>query len=475
MSLGSKQAIHRHQLKAEAYEQKVRETLEALVAGGFRSRLPAGQGKRKLRFYAQAVVGLLLLAIVAFALVMNRHRALPEPMEQPTIGVLPFEVIGSDADAAYLSEGLAEDLSMRIGSWRSIPVIAHASMIRKDLPVDLGDAARELNARYLVRGKALFEDEQLTISAGLIDGDSEAEIWSERFVRTQNHIIDLQEDLSNAIVARLKPAVVQAESERAARKNPRDVNAWEAAFRGWWHVNRDTKEDMVQARAWFQVAIERDPTWSWPHATTALTHYRELANGWSASAADSIEAMQVAAERAMSLDSSDAFSHHALGHAYQRAGRTDEALAAFARGVELTPFDAMANACYGMQLAASSQPARAMEVVRHAMEISPKDPWSHWFALAMARANYAAGDYAEALSWADRSLQLKPTPGAMFHSIAATAMVGEVDAARQRVSAIRTNRALPPLSILKQGFSITTEADYVSRLMQGLRLAGFEE
>ncbi len=63
----------------------------------------------------------------------------------------------------------------------------------------------------------------------------------------------------------------------------------------------------------------------------------------------------------------------------------------------------------------------------------------------------------------------------MFHSIAATAMVGEVDAARQRVSAIRTNRALPPLSILKQGFSITTEADYVARLMQGLRLAGFEE
>jgi len=474
LALGGKQAVHRYQLKVDAYENTIRETLEGLIAGEFRSRVPTGQRRGRRRLLWPAVAALALVAIALFALVANRQQVTSDAPSQPTIGVLPFEVIGAGADDTYLSEGIAEDLSMRLGSWRSIPVIAHASMIREDLPADLGDAARQLNARYLVRGKARFEDHQVMITAHLIDGESEAELWSERFVRPRSSIFELQEELANAIVARLKPVVVQAESERAARKDPRNVSAWEAAFRGWWHVNRDTRADMARARDWFQIAIEQDPTWSWPHATTALTHYRELVNGWSASAEDSATAMRISAEQAMSLDASDAFSHHALGHAYQRFGRTDEALAAFARGVELAPFDAMANACYGMQLAASNQPARAIEAVQHAMEISPKDPWSHWFALVMARAYYAAGDYLQAQTWADRSLQLKPTPGAMFHSIAATAMLGDVEAAQQRVAAISANQPLPPLSMLEQGLSVTTEAGYVSRLIEGLRLAGFE-
>ena len=63
----------------------------------------------------------------------------------------------------------------------------------------------------------------------------------------------------------------------------------------------------------------------------------------------------------------------------------------------------------------------------------------------------------------------------MFHSIAATAMLGEVDSARQRVEALSANQPLPSISMLRQGFSTTTEADYVARLMEGLQVAGFPE
>ena len=72
-------------------------------------------------------------------------------------------------------------------------------------------------------------------------------------------------------------------------------------------------------------------------------------------------------------------------------------------------------------------------------------------------------------------MQLKPNFGAMLHTIAATAMGGDLDGAQQRTAEIRSSRPLPKLSIIQRGFSSTTESDYVARLIEGLRLAGFDE
>ena len=466
LSLGGKQAIHRHAMQAEVYESRIDSALRGLMGGEVLSRLPAGSRVDNKKKWSVA----LGLAVVAALLVLVVVWQAPAPVSaaQSAVGVLPFEVVNAGEDEQYLGEAIAEDLSMRLGSWRLMPVISHASMVR-------GDESVASRARYLVGGSAQVDPEELNVTAYLVETATDNEIWRERFAEPRTRTLAMQERLSQAIVARLRPALVAVESSRAARKDPSNVSAWEAAFRGWWHVNRDTREDLASAREWFGVAIERDPTWSWPHASIALTHYRDLVNGWSGSAEEAVTQMASAAEKAMALDASDAFSHHALGHAYQRAGRTDEALAAFARGVELAPFDAMANGCYGMQLAASNRPDEAIDAASHAMSLSPEDPWSHWFALAIARAHYAAGQYGDARAWADRSTQLKPTPGAMFHSIAATAMLGEVENARQRVETVRGGRPLPTLSMLRQGFSVTTEADYVARLMEGLRIAGFDE
>ena len=99
-------------------------------------------------------------------------------------------------------------------------------------------------------------------------------------------------------------------------------------------------------------------------------------------------------QKAVQLDSNDAFAHHALGHAFGVAARTDESILAMARGIQLNPNDAMAQGCYGMQLAAAAQSDEAIAATEIAMSLSPDDPWMFWYALVLARAHFAAGDYA---------------------------------------------------------------------------------
>jgi hypothetical protein len=113
-------------------------------------------------------------------------------------------------------------------------------------------------------------------------------------------------------------------------------------------------------------------------------------------------------------------------------------------------------------------------VIAHAMTISPDDPWAHRFALVRARAYFAEADYPAAEDWALRSLQLRPSQGAFLHSVAAPALADGLERARQRAADARSQRPLPPLAEIEQSFRRSTDSDYVDRLLEGLRRAGFE-
>jgi TolB-like protein len=471
LSLGGRQALMRSELPADTYRNRLIEAVTALTTGGDPAipRAPTERHRRPMLLAATVVVAAGLAYLAALFAPQGDATEL-----RAAIAVRPFDTSSAEKDTRFFANGIADDLIIRLGSWRTLPVIARGSSFTANLPADPADLGRALDARYIVEGSVSNPNDQLEISVYLVDAERGSSIWSQVFTQRQDAALATQAAIADAIVAQINPALISAETRRAARADPANLDAWSAAMRGWWYLNTETRDGLEEALVWFQRAIELDPTWSWAHAALALSRYRASLNGWTDDAQANAKMMIQAANQAVQLDARDAFAHHALGHAYAMQGQIDQALKALARGVELTPNDAMANGCYAMQLAASARSTEALTVIDHATDISPDDPWLHRFALVRARAYFAAGDYPSAEEWALRSQQLKPNMGATLHSIAAPALGDGLERATQRTSELRNQRPLPPLAMVERGFSRSTDPGYLSRLLEGLRRAGFQ-
>lgn len=474
LSLGGRQALLRYDLEASVYRSRLRDAVEKLIDGEdphlVRSRNTPESAQRRPMFLALAVV--FVAGLVYLATVFDRQT--PDSDLRLAIAVRPFttEIVGPDS--GFFAEGIADDLVMRLGQWRTLPVISRGSSFAADLPANPVEAGVALNARFLVEGSVRSDSERIKLAVYLTDAANGRSVWSKEYEYGLDEAIARQAEIADAIVAEINPALISAEARRAVRADPVNLDAWSAAMRGWWHLNTETKEGLTEAQGWFTQAAELDPSWSWPHSALALSAYRSIINDWSADMRASVGSLVGSANKAVQLDPRDAFAHHALGHAYAIQGQIDQSIDALERGIELAPNDPMANGCYAMQLAASAQSAKALEFVGYAMAISPDDPWQHRFALVRARAHFAAADYADSEQWALRSLQLQPNPGAFLHSVAAPAMGDGLERAQQRTEEALAMQPLPPLAGIEQGFKRSTDPDYVARLLEGLRRAGFE-
>ena len=422
-----------------------------------------------------------VIAVMAAALLLFAYDKwyASEPVRArasaPAVAVLPFKNLSGEPEHAMFIAGLAEDLTTRLAMWRSFPVIARNSAFDPSLPSDLREVGRLLNASYLVDGSVREVGENIRIMVQVIDATSGMHVWAEQYDRGLNEIVGMQDEITEAIVAALNPALLQVETERAIYPAAGNLDAWTTALRGWWHLNRDTAKDLTLARELFQQAIELDPQWDWPYASLVHVYVNELFHGYAVDADATVAAAVAAAEQAIALDDRDPFAHHAMGHAYALTGKDQMSLDSFAHGNELNPSDAIANYCYGSQLAYLQQIEPAIEKFQKAILLSPRDPWMHHFRLGMAYAYFAAADYDQAADWARQSIQWQPMSDAYALAVASASYLGQVEAAHESLRELRRLQPGIQLADIEQGFeAIGATPELVARLSNGLRLAGVD-
>ncbi len=478
LSLSGRQAILKYSLAASTYETQFANLISDFLqdsSAGVQPRIPQQSVSRRKTNILAGIVVVALLATGIFVINQDRESTVDFPDRRPAIAVLPFENLTESEENKYFAEGLADDLIVRLGAWQSLPVVARASSFDPSLGDNAKEIGGKLDARYLVQGSLRDVGDELKLSIHVVDSSSGRNVWSQEFREPIGRAFEMQQSIAESIVGEINPALLTLESNRAARANAANIDAWTSAMRGWWHLNTETREGLEESRQWFSRAIELDATWGWPHAALGLSYFRAVINGWAENPRQAVGLLIREAGAAVQLDPQDSFAHHALGHAYAIQGQIDLALSALERGVELGPHNAMANSCYGMQLASANRGDEAIPYADHAMAISPNDPWQHRFALVRARGHFANAQYAEAEDWSLRSLQLRPGTGAFLHSVASPALAGEIERATQRVDEARERSTIAPLGAIQAGFAAQTHAEYLSRLIEGLRLAGFSD
>src|SRR5262249_37326684 len=203
-----------------------------------------------------AVAGIVVLAAVAAVLTYRsspssapRVEAPAEPAsrlplpDKPSLVVLPFVNMSEDPKQEYFSDGLTEDLTSALSRISSLFVIArYSAFIYKGKAVKVQDVSKELGVRYVLEGSVRKADNQVRITAQLIDATTGGHLWSERYDRPLQDIFALQDDVVQKIVTTLKLQITVQEQGELVRKTTDNLEAYDAYLRGVAATNRHTQE-----------------------------------------------------------------------------------------------------------------------------------------------------------------------------------------------------------------------------------------
>jgi TolB-like protein/Tfp pilus assembly protein PilF len=388
--------------------------------------------------------------------------------------VLPFTNLSGDLEQEYFSDGISEDIITALSKLRWFFVIArNSSFIFKGRSVHMKHVAEELGVRYVVQGSVRKGGDRVRITAQLNDVATGGHIWAERFDRSLADVFAVQDEITEAIVAAIEPHLYAAENFHAQRKHPDSMDAWDLVMRALSHYWRVTRQDNVVAQALLEKATAIDPHYGQALGVLATSYTFCAHMGWAA-VATTMPLAERAALAAILADSEDPWAHHALGCVYLFTRRFDDSLAEFELALRLNPNFSLAQGYYGLSLSYSGRGQEADEAARHALRLSPRDPFSAVYNGIAAYAQFIGRNYDEAMHLSREALRQRGDfVGAHRVLTAAAGMAGQSDVGKAALQELR--RAQPNISLawIASEMPVKLDSDR-EHYLEGFRRAGLD-
>jgi serine/threonine protein kinase/Flp pilus assembly protein TadD len=324
---------------------------------------------------------------------------------QKSVAVLPFRNLSADADNAFFSDGITEDLIDALGRIGGLRVASRASAFRfRDEALDMKDVGGALGVGAIVEGSVRRSGPRLRVSAALVDAPTGFQIWSERYDRQMADVFEIQDEIVSSLVAALAPALL-GEAKDAVRRPTDNLEAYEFYLKGrhYWHQRSPTTLRLaIQS---FERAIALDAEYALAYAGLADSWALYRPYGWLPIDACQPPA-QRAVERAMALapELAEVQFAQALHVLYfDPHWRASEPF--FKRAIEINPRWSLARAFHGVALAGMYRLAEATVEAAAAIDLDPLSPFIHG---AAGMAYFAGGDVVAAERAARRALELQP-------------------------------------------------------------------
>jgi TolB-like protein/DNA-binding winged helix-turn-helix (wHTH) protein/cytochrome c-type biogenesis protein CcmH/NrfG len=437
----------------------------------------AASRQRTAILVAICAAGALAASIVTTWWGFSPHERPAPPL---SIAVLPFANLSGDPDQDYFAEGISSDLTTELSRLPGTLVIAHATArMFKGKQIDARQVGHELNVRYLLDGSVRRTGDEVRINAELIDAETGASAWAERYARKREQLPAWQDEVIGRIATTLNFRLTALESKRALRGRREDPEAYELTTRGWALVYSAKKpHTYAAARALFKQALERDP-----HAVNALagigwTAAVSVLDRWSTTPTEDLVAAEAAVADVLALDSNHVVGNHVRGFLLRLQRRTQSAHDAFRTVVALNPNFASGYAQLGVTALELGRPEETVAAVERAVRLSPRDPnLGPWLATA-GMAELHLGHDEQAVSWLTRAIDTG-TPVALHQAYLASALAlaGRIEQAQSVLADFRKTQPSATIARLRAE-AYSTEPAFVAqreRLYEGLRMAGLAE
>ena len=345
--------------------------------------------------------------------------------------MLPFANLDADRDKDYFADGITEDIITELSRWRSLAVTSRNSTFRfKGRAVDMQAAGRDLGVRYLVEGSVRRLGERIRVTVQLIDGETGTHVWGERFDRPLADVFAVQDEVVQTIVGTLAGRVHASGADRARRKPPASLDAYDHTLRGN-ALSWDEPDTAAQAKRAFEHAIELDPGYGLPRSLLAVL----LARDWERDLGGPVDVLDRAyalAQRAVELADDESTCHTILGQVCLERRSFDLALRHTERGVEINPANQWNRADLGLVLVYVGRAIEGLEMLLSARRADPYfgPPW-YWRGLGVAQ--FVLQRYGDALPDLERGATRGALRGWAFLA-ACQAELGRVERAHAAVA-----------------------------------------
>ena len=387
-----------------------------------------------------------------------------------SIVVLPFTNLSGDPSQDYFADGITENLTTDLSRIRNSFVIArNTAFTFKGKSIDTKEISKELGVRYVLEGSVQRDQNRVRVNAQLIDGETGAHIWADRFEEDVANLFKLQDQVVARLANTLRYELVRAEAEKdAGSKNP---DAIDLAMRGralLWPPF--TKENIDTARTLFENALKVDANSSDALAGDAYTYTLEFAFGSKNSETDYDAKILGQADRSSTLDRDNMQAYLAKSFYLLVSRRPNDALRAADAGLAIDPNSAPLLATRSISETYLRQFEQAKSDVQQAMRLSPRDPaLSQWHNF-MADAEIGLGHFDSAIDESSKAIDGGYRVFYSYLNLAvAHAFKGEMDAAKAALTEAR--RLNPKLSIKW----LTERKPVLQPAFDGLRKAGLPE
>jgi adenylate cyclase len=401
----------------------------------------------------------------------KEKMAFPMP-DKPSIAVLPFVNMSRDPEQEYLSDGITEEIITALSKVPNLFVISRNSVFTyKGKPVKVKQVSEELGVQFVVEGSVRKAGDKVRITAQLIDALSGHHLWAERYDRDLNDIFALQDEITMKVITALQVELTTGEMAGRIAKGTRNLDAFIKYMVAFELFNRLTKEGNAQARKILEEAIALDPEYSRLYMGLAVTHIYDVWFGMTESPEQSLARAFELAQKAISLDDSNAAAYSVLGQVYAMKRQYDKAIAECERAVFLDPNSAENLMRLGTVLNYAGRAGEAIPYLQNAIRLNPLPTANYFVQLAFAYRD--SGQYEKAIEAAKKALQREPnTQSPYIHMTISYIRLGREEDAR--ASAAEILRINPRFSLERYAKILPFSQPVADRVVEDLRKAGLK-
>jgi serine/threonine protein kinase/tetratricopeptide (TPR) repeat protein len=292
-----------------------------------------------------------------------------------SLAVLPFTNMSADKENEYFCDGLSEELINGLTHIRELRVVARTSAFAfKGREIDIREVGKKLDVGAILEGSVRKSGQRLRITAQLINVQDGYHIWSGQFDREMKDIFDIQDEISLTIVDQLKIKLLKDEKEKILKRATEDPEAYELYLKGLHFWRRRYEKGLQKSLQFFQLAVEKDPSYALPHVGIADA-FGILGVFGFMSPHPAYSRARAAANKALEIDPELGEAYASLGWIamwYDRDWPTAEGH--FLKAIQMKPDYPEAHLWYGNLLTCLGRFDEGVREMRKGKELEPFEP-----------------------------------------------------------------------------------------------------